>query len=177
MAKSLALTVLWITCRARNVQRDDIRPTDSVSLPASCLGADDGYQWMKMLDGDEYPAVHQMCDNEYMVIDINEDNNILDYFTSYTTWHHSLGGPEQMDMSNWEQWYLPNRDFLDKQEDDESLSAEYFSYIVSPDCSSCDLDNNDANNDYSFLNNDDSLNTDRTAYHMTSTMYGCQGTH
>ena len=69
-----------------------ISHSDTVTLPASCVGADDGYQWMKMLDGDEYPAVHQLCDNEYMVIDINEDSNILDYFSSYTTWHHSLGG-------------------------------------------------------------------------------------
>ena len=45
-----------------------------------------------MLDGDEYPAVHQLCNNEYMVIDINEDSNVIDYFSSYATWHHSLGG-------------------------------------------------------------------------------------
>lgn len=56
---------------------------DTVSLPSSCLGADDGYQWMKLLDGDQYPAVHQLCDDEYMVIDINEDPNIVDYSSSY----------------------------------------------------------------------------------------------
>ena len=68
--------------------------SDKVTLPASCVGVEDGYQWMKMLDGDDYPAVHQLCDNEYMVIDINEDSNVIDYFSSYTTWHHSLGGTE-----------------------------------------------------------------------------------
>ena len=69
-----------------------ISHSDTVTLPASCVGADDGYQWMKMLDGDEYPAVHQLCDNEYMVIDINEDSNIIDYFASYAVWHSALGG-------------------------------------------------------------------------------------
>ena len=67
-------------------------PTSSMELPSSCLGVDDGYQWMKMLDGDEYPAVHQKCSNEYMVIDLNEDSNVVDYFSSYTIWHHALGG-------------------------------------------------------------------------------------
>merc|ERR1719458_564201 len=85
-------------------------------LPSSCVGAESGtYQWMKLLDGDEYPAVHQLCDNDYVVLDINEDSNIIDYFSSYTTWHHSIGGPEQMDMSYWEEWFLPNRMFLDFQ--------------------------------------------------------------
>merc|ERR1719361_1169924 len=87
---------------------------DSVSLPSSCVGADDGYQWMKLLEGDEYPAVHQLCDNEYMVLDINEDSNIVDYFSSYTKWHHSLGGPLQMDNGNWEEWWLPNSRFLNQ---------------------------------------------------------------
>ena len=66
--------------------------SETVYLPSSCVGADDGYQWMKMLDGDEYPAVHQLCDNEYMVIDINEDSNVIDYFSSYAVWHSDLGG-------------------------------------------------------------------------------------
>merc|ERR1712079_21218 len=52
----------------------------------------------------------------------------------------------------------------------------YFSYIVSPDCSSCDAANNVENNDYYSIGNDDDTGL-RTAYHMTSTMYGCQGTH
>lgn len=30
-----------------------------VPLPPSCFGQPDGHRWLKLLDGDEYPAVHQ----------------------------------------------------------------------------------------------------------------------
>ncbi len=85
-----------------------------------------------------------------------------------------------MDLSKWEEWFLPNADFLDFQDSlsaEDSLRDEFFSYIVSPDCSSCDLSNNAENNIYDFLNDDRDDSSLRTAYHMTSTMYGCQGTH
>merc|ERR1719295_2321470 len=86
---------------------------DTISLPASCLGQEDGYQWLKPLDGDEYPVIHQKCSNEFMVIDVNEDSNVKEYFTSFQKWHYALGGPEAMDYSNWEQWWRPNAQFMD----------------------------------------------------------------
>ena len=75
-----------------------------------------------------------------------------------------------MDMSNWEQWWLPNAEFLSNPIDDE-----FYSYIISPDCSSCDVANNMENNEWRDWNDDSVDTTFRTAYHMTSTLFGCQG--
>lgn len=51
------------------------------------------------------------------------------------------------------------------------MSGEYFSYIISPDCSSCDISNNDEENYLSKWNTDHY--GDRTAYYMTGTIFGC----
>jgi len=53
--------------------------------------------------------------------------------------------------------------------------VEYFSYFVSPDCSSCDVANNWEQNALSFFNTD--AFSDRTAYYMTGTIFGCLTTH
>ena len=121
-----------------------------------------------MLDGDDYPAVHQLCDNEYMVIDINEDSNVQHYFDSFAKWHHSLSGPESSAGCKWENWWLPNERWLSS---DSADAEEYFSYIISPDCSSCDVSNNIENNYLWPWSTDDY--GDRTAYHMTGTIFGC----
>jgi len=160
------LQIELVTDQSQSEKEVDIQ--SQVSLPSSCLGTNNGYQWMKLLDGDEYPAVHQLCDNEYMVIDINEDPNVADYFASYTTWHHSLGGDEVSSGRRWEEWWLPNAQFLDTQSDEDD---EYFSYTISPDCSSCSVSNNLEDNYLSPWNTD--TYGDRTAYHMTATIFGC----
>ena len=71
----------------------------------------------------------------------------------------------------WEEWWLPNAQFLDTQSDNDT---EYFSYIISPDCSSCDVLQNTEDNYLSTWNTDDY--GDRTAYHMTGTIFGCLST-
>merc|ERR1719410_1550269 len=105
-------------------QPDQSRPdlnkppqSDSNTYPSSCVGQADGYQWLKPLDGEQYPIIHQKCDNEFMIIDLNEDPNVEDYFSSYTTWHYALGGSDSMDGANWEEWWLPNKQFLEKPAD------------------------------------------------------------
>ena len=82
---------------------------------------------------------------------------------------HSVSGPELSDGANWEEWWLPNAKFL---EFDTEHDDEYFSYIISPDCSSCDVANNIEENPISFFNTD--TFGDRTGYHMTGTLFGCQ---
>ena len=65
----------------------------STKFPSSCIGQEDGYQWIKPLDGgDEFPLIYQQCSNEYMIIDINEDPNVEKYFSSYAQWHYALSG-------------------------------------------------------------------------------------
>ena len=123
-------------------------------LPSSCIDAPDGYQWLKLLDGEEYAAVHQLCDNGMMVIDVNEDPSVSGYFSSFTSWHYALSGPEAMDTANWEQWWSPS-----------AADDDRFEFAISSDCSICDSANNDQKNVYSLFNDD--LDGDRTAYYMT----------
>ena len=226
-----------------------------VEFPASCIGVEDGYQWLKPLEGEEHPPINQKCVGEYMVIDVDRDQNVQHYFSSFDSWHYALRGPAIEDSVNWEEWWLPNALFLDAQKepnhialcaqiegddaeeaaqeevDDilvrarsklkvlqfeqskmEQLAAEqqqqqsarsqltahhlltplalnsksaptedeavgvgdgdeYFSYILSADCSSCDVAENVERNELRWSNDDES--GDRTAYYMTSSMFGC----
>lgn len=74
-----------------------------------------------------------------------------------------------MDPANWEDWWLPNAQFLESHGDQGAADSspvdqeEYFSYILSPECSSCDLVNNGYPNNLYYLSNDDTYG-DRTAY-------------
>eukprot|EP01084_Bolivina_argentea_P063665 116200_1 len=123
----------------------------SVELPSSCLDQSNGYHWLKPLDSTEYPPIYQKCDNEYMIIDLNRDQNARHYFSSYDTWHYAISGPSQMDPSNWEQWWLPNQYYLNTPSDDVDT---YYTYILSPDCNSCDISSNNEQNPYSMSNDD-----------------------
>ena len=87
----------------------------------------------------------------------------------------SLSGPNQMDTANWEQWWLPSASFLDDQQQNQNFNDEYWRFVISPDCSSCDESQNMEQNVYSVFNND--TFGDRTAYYMTGTMFGCLAMH
>lgn len=71
------------------------------------------------------------------------------------------------DHSNWENWWVPNTITGDQGE----VSSNYWKYVISPDCSSCALENNDELNKMSLMNTDEY--GDRTAYTMTAEMFGC----
>ena len=73
----------------------------------------------------EFPFVQAQCGgNGYLIVDIDKDTNWLNYFTSQKMYHHSLMGPLKDDILNWDEWFMPEID----------------SYLVSPDCSTCDED-------------------------------------
>jgi len=165
------LSVALICASIDLVRSDSSESEDSsaIELWASCKNAGDGYHWLKLMEEDSYPAIHQKCDNGYMVIDYNEDPNVQHYFSTFMSWHYALSGPSAMDPSNWQQWWLPSNDFLESNKDTE----EYFRFVISPDCSTCDTDNNFKNNDFHLFNDDDSVDGDRTAYYMTGTLFGC----
>ena len=63
-----------------------------VEFPSSCIGEEDGYQWIKPLEGNDYPAINQKCDDEFMIIDVNRDDNVKAYFSSFDSWHYALSG-------------------------------------------------------------------------------------
>ena len=55
---------------------------------------------------------------------------------------------------------------------EEIANDEYFSFIISPDCSTCDVSNNIDNNYLADYGDTDDYG-DRMAYHMTSALFGC----
>jgi len=83
-----------------------------VDFPSSCVGQENGYQWVKPLEGDDFPPIYQKCDKEYMIIDLAMDPNVAQYFTSLEPWHYAISGPSRGDAVNWEKWWLPNARFL-----------------------------------------------------------------
>ena len=83
-----------------------------------------------------------------------------------------------MDNGNWEEWWVPNSRFLNQQKSatvDDAINDEFYSYIISPDCSSCELAQNVELNDWYHFKDHSNGTALRTAYHMTSTVCGCQG--
>merc|ERR550539_1057893 len=80
-----------------------------------------------------------------------------------------------MDYANWEQWWLPSAQYIDHGIGGHAGSFEFFQFAISPDCNTCDLDNNIENNVYSLFNDDTS--GQRTAYYMTGTLFGCLAKH
>merc|ERR1719242_2296283 len=110
-----------------------------------------------------------------MVIDVNEDPNVEDYFSSFTSWHYAVSGPEMMDHSNWESWWLPSAEWLPNGIGGDEDSEEYFQFAISPDCSTCELTNNLEDNVYSLFNDD--VSGERTSYYMTGTIFGCLAKH
>ena len=74
-----------------------------------------------------------------------------------------------MDPANWEDWWLPNSQFLESHGDQGVADPnpvgqeQYFSYILSPECDDCNIEANGYPKNLYYLSNDDSYG-DRTAY-------------
>ena len=161
----------------------------NVEFPSSCMGQEDGYQWLKPLEGGHFPPIFQKCDRGYMIIDAGHDDNVYAYLGSTEQYRVDTVGPSKRDTSNWEQWWLPNRAFLAKHDipTDRELQAdadhdtdaqlqdlpEFFSYTLSPDCTSCLNSVFDTVENRLSPHNDDAYG-DRSAYYMTGATFGCQ---
>eukprot|EP01083_Nonionella_stella_P001022 2945_1 len=127
--------------------------TESTNVPTSCVGLEDGYHYVKLLEGDSYPIIYVLCSNEYMMIDYSLDNDWSSYFTTFVKWHYAVVGPTKNEHQNWRQWFLPGTD------DDSADESGHF--LVSPQCDSCDL------------SQDNQLHADQSAYYMSSLSFGC----
>ena len=53
------------------------------------------------------PYGKSKCTNEYMIIDINNDDTWLQYLSSNCLYHNSLLGPVKDNIVNWDEWFLP----------------------------------------------------------------------
>ena len=89
--KGFQISILIVLAAKTCLCHDDTA-TEMVSFPSSCIGQPDGYQWLKMLEGDDYKPVHQLCSSDYVVINVDEDSNVESYFTSFVSWHYALSG-------------------------------------------------------------------------------------
>eukprot|EP01084_Bolivina_argentea_P078622 142682_1 len=106
-----------------------------IEIPNSCINQpnSDNFE-IKPINNDKYPILNVKCANEFAIIDINKDNNWLQYFSSYRLYHYAVYGPIKDDHSNWNEWFIP--------------SISYY-YLVSPDCTSCDI-SSELNIKYSY---------------------------
>eukprot|EP01084_Bolivina_argentea_P301903 520992_1 len=132
--------------------------TETVTLPTSCIGLDNGYHYIKLLHDDiennmKYPIIYALCSNEYIIIDYSIDPDWSSYFTTWIKYHYGVIGPIRNDKSNWSKWFLPDR----YTQYDNHIG----NYIVSPDCISCDISSTIQ------------LHNNKSSYYMSALAFGC----
>ena len=122
---------------------------ETISLSNSCVGKEDGEYWLQLSvsEDETYYPVRLQCSNEQIIIDLNKDINLRDYFSSFEKWHYAIGGPANSDAVTWEDWFLPHNEHNDDA-----------SYYISPDCNSCET------------NHARQVFEDKTAYFMTGNL-------
>ena len=147
------LQIIFILTNAilRHVASTD---TETVTLTTNCVGLSDGYHFIKLLEDDqtnsiEYPILHALCDNEYIIIDYSSDPDWSSYFTTWIKYHYGVVGPVRTDKSNWTQWFLPN------------TNNERDHCLVSPDCTKC------------TETSPNQLHDKHSAYYMSALAFGC----
>ena len=95
---------------------------ESINIPSSCVGLEDGTYLIKLLD--DKPILSVECSNEYIIINPSSDPNWSLYFTSWIKYHYGVIGPDRNDFVNWQQWFIPSK--LNDQ------------FLISLDCNQCD---------------------------------------
>ena len=144
--------------RIHSTSKNKQNVINSDTLPNSCNDLSDGLQYLKLIDSDDYPAVEVKCSNGYAVLDYTVDENIKEYFSSWTQWFPRTVGPTNDEHINWQQWFLPTQYTTDTTSGEESTTT---SFVISPDCNTCEETNGRQ------------LYGDSTTYWMTGTIFGC----
>ena len=106
--------------------------------PNNCNDLEDGEYTFKLINSDnsKYPLINGKCSNGYLILDYNYDNQIYNYFSSWTQWFKDTYGPTNDDKeANWDNWFLPAQLIPRDDQDDELL------WLVSPDCQTCNETN------------------------------------
>ena len=127
-----------------------VSSTEYDVLPNSCNDLEDGTYFMKLIDVDSAPVVSIKCSNGYGILDYSFDNNIVDYFDTWSQWFPRTAGPSNTVHPNWQEWFLPSK-----------ASTGTTSFVISPDCNTCEVDHKRQ------------LHDDKTTYWMTGTVFGC----
>jgi len=120
---------------------------ETITVYKSCLSLSDGEYYFQL--SENKPIIKAKCSNGYMIIDYNLDNNIVNYFTSWTKYHYAIAGPLNGDQVNWLNWFTP--------------ANEKSNFLVSSDCNVCNEENNPIKNE----------GTNNIGYYMTGNMFGC----
>ena len=118
--------------------------------PSSCVGLDDGVQWVRPLmgridshDANDFPSIQVRCDDEYMILDYSLDPNIASYFSSFWVWTDDAASSSLTDRATWTDWFLPYSDKMN--------------FRISEDCHTCQKS---------------TVKSDFTAYFMTGNYIG-----
>ena len=132
--------------------------------PSSCEGLADGYHFLKLLSGDDedYPVIYARCSNNFMILDYSVDSDITSYFSSWDAWFKHFYGPSNDERINWNEWYLPSRYSTGASTTADGKPMDTFSFLVSPDCTSCDA-SGAMNKRYKH----------ESAYWMSGNLFGC----
>ena len=123
---------------------------------SNCIGLSDGTYLMKLIDLDEYPIINIKCNNEYMILDVNYDNELKKYFSTWFDWHYGLSGAARYDGVNWESWFLPSL-----------LSNNKYDFKTSQNCNKCNFNN--------IITNELELNS--VAYYSSRDLTMCMGSY
>jgi len=126
--------------------------SETITLPSSCNLLEDGYHYIQPFDNDvmydltkdsdimeertEALPIYVYCNNGYTILNVNIDEHIKQYFSTYYDYLQSAAGPDLNDHTSWEQWYLPSRYAIGQNE--ETKSEFSFSWSVTDeDCTKC----------------------------------------
>ena len=169
----------------------------STLIPNSCIGLPDGTHWLKLIDDNSYPLVLVECSNEFMIVDVNKEPNLKEYFSSWAMWHYAIAGPVNDNPVNWDDWYLPskydiptesNNDISktnSKTNSNSNSNSESITVESGPDFTfegeDTDIDDSDVDTTTQYLISSDcnvceSPNEDgfiARASYMTGNLYGC----
>ena len=131
------LCVYFCFCFDFTIGKDN----DNDGAMSDCIGLSDGtYTFELSPDG---PLINLDCSNEYMILNIDKDSQLIEYFTSFEKWHYAIGGPKKSNPVNWYQWFKPNNNNKNGK------------FLISPQCDVC-------------LENDQSqVYNEKTSYWMT----------
>ena len=121
------------------------------SLANSCVGPEDGELLLLSVDiASDHMLVRLLCSNEYVILDVNRDENVKSYFSSFEKLHYAVGGSRNDDSVNWEGLFLPQNVHVDSNSNGQ--------YFILPDCMSCDT------------SHERQIVNDKTSYEMTGNL-------